>query len=420
MTTLRLFAIGLIFVVAAIAWFILGTSVTARSGQFDGRLAQQVAQLWGGPHRQPAPTIFVEREKQVKEEVQRKTDSGRTITSEVTRTVIDRQGVQLTSSRIDVDLKLQHRQKGLLWYDTYSVRFNGRYTARNPDSVARPLVARLTFPSKEALYDEFVVRFNGANAPPLTDLTNGVEVRSMVPPGATVSLEIGYSSRGLDQWIYALAESGVSQVQDLTLRVTTDFAAVDFPAGTMSPTARVQAGPGWQFEWRFASLVTGQMIGIDLPNKTNPGPLAARITFFAPVSLLFFMTVLVILGILRGENLHPMNYAFVAAAFFAFHLLLAYLVDHVQIHVAFVAAALTSILLVVTYLRLVAGTRVALVRAGLSQLVFLVFFSYAFFFEGFTGLAVTLGSIVTLFILMQTTARLDWSQVFRSQKSSTT
>jgi inner membrane protein involved in colicin E2 resistance len=103
---------------------------------------------------------------------------------------------------------------------------------------------------------------------------------------------------------------------------------------------------------------------------------------------------------------------------FAFHLLLAYLVDHVQIHVAFVAAALTSILLVVTYLRLVAGTRVALVRAGLSQLVFLVFFSYAFFFEGFTGLAVTLGSIVTLFILMQTTARLDWSQVFRHAKTS--
>jgi inner membrane protein involved in colicin E2 resistance len=219
-------------------------------------------------------------------------------------------------------------------------------------------------------------------------------------------------SRGLDKWIYALAESGVSRVQNLTATVTTDFDAVDFPAGTMSPTSRVRSGSGSRIEWNFSSLVTGQAIGIDLPDKTNPGPLAARITYFAPVSLLFFMTVLVILGILRNENLHPMNYAFVSAAFFAFHLLLAYLVDHVQIHVAFVASALTSILLVVTYLRIVAGTRFALVRAGLAQLVFLVFFSYAFFFEGFTGLAVTVGSIDTLFILMQATARLDWSQVF--------
>jgi len=418
MTTLRLFAIGLIFVVATIAWFVLGASVTARSGEFDQRLATQVSQLWGGPHRQLAPTVWIERDRQVREEVQRRTDSGKTVTAEVTRTVIDRQPVRLASSRIDVDLQLEHRQKGLLWYDTYTVRFSGRYTVRNPDPVARPLVARLTFPSKEALYDGFLVRFNGADAPPLTDLSNGLEVRSIVAPGATASLEIRYLSRGLDQWVYALAESGVSQVQDLILRVKTDFDAVDFPVGTLSPTTRMPVGSGWQLEWTFVSLVTGQMIGVDLPAKTNPGPLAARITFFAPVSLLFFMTVLVILGILRGESLHPMNYAFVAAAFFAFHLLLAYLVDHVQIHLAFVTSALTSILLVVTYLRLVAGARFALVRAGLSQLVFLVLFSYAFFFEGFTGLAVTIGSIVTLFILMQTTATLDWSQVFRHSKSS--
>jgi len=415
MTILRIVGIAVIFFFATVAWFVLGTSVTARSGEFNQRLATEVAQLWGGPHRQIAPTVVVEREKQVKEKVEEQTASGRTITSEVTRTVVDREAVPLTSSRVDVDLRLEHRQKGLLWYDTYTVSFNARYTLRNPDAVARPLVARLAFPSKDALYDQFVLRFNGADAPPLIDLSHGLEVRTVVPPGVTTSLEIKYVSRGLDEWRYALTESGVSQVQDLALRLTTDFDAVDFPPGTMSPTARSRTDRGWLLEWTFASLVTGQAIGVDLPDKTNPGPLAARITFFAPVSLLFFMTVLVILGILRGENLHPMNYAFVAAAFFAFHLLLAYLVDHVQIHVAFVTSAVTSIVLVVTYLRVVAGARFALVRAGLAQLVFLVFFSYAFFFEGFTGLTVTIGSIVTLFVLMQATAKVDWSRVFQGE-----
>jgi inner membrane protein involved in colicin E2 resistance len=133
------------------------------------------------------------------------------------------------------------------------------------------------------------------------------------------------------------------------------------------------------------------------------------------VSLLFFVTVLVILGVLRGQNLHPMNYAFLSAAFFAFHLLLAYLVDHLQIHAAFAISAATSVLLVISYLRLVAGTRFALLHAGVAQLVFLVFFSYAFFFEGFTGLTVTIGSVVTLFILMQATARVNWSEVFEGK-----
>ena len=68
-----------------------------------------------------------------------------------------------------------------------------------------------------------------------------------------------------------------------------------------------------------APLLTGKRIGLDLPNRLNPGPLAARITVFAPVSLLFFVTVLLILGILRRRNLHPMHYFFLSAAFFSRH-----------------------------------------------------------------------------------------------------
>jgi inner membrane protein involved in colicin E2 resistance len=272
-------------------------------------------------------------------------------------------------------------------------------------------VARLKFPSADTPYDQFTLRLNGIEAPPVSNLSE-VEVRALVPAGAEAPLEIRYSSRGLDQWVYAFTESGVTQVHDLALTMTTDFPDVDFPPGTMSPTTARATTTGRKLEWRFGSLVTGQAIGLDLPEKTNPGPLAARITFFAPVSLLFSTTVLVILGILNDENLHPMNYAFLSAAFFAFHLLLAYLVDHVNIHLSFVLASATSIFLVVTYLRIVAGTRFAIRRAGFAQLVFLVFFSYAFFFKGYTGLTVTIGAIVTLFVLMQGTARVDWSRVF--------
>ena len=41
-----------------------------------------------------------------------------------------------------------------------------------------------------------------------------------------------------------------------------------------------------------------------------------------------------------------------------------------------------------------------------------VLFSNAFFFEGYTGLTVTLGAVVTLFVLMQITAKVDWAEVF--------
>jgi inner membrane protein involved in colicin E2 resistance len=90
-------------------------------------------------------------------------------------------------------------------------------------------------------------------------------------------------------------------------------------------------------------------------------------------------------------------------------------VDHISIHQAFFLSSIVSVFLVVSYLRIVAGTRFAIARAGLAQFVFLVLFSYAFFFEGYTGLTVTIGAIVTLFVLMQATARVDWGAVFAAR-----
>jgi hypothetical protein len=412
MSTPRLLAIALIFVIATIAWFSLGASIVARTGEFDERLGQEVAQLWGGTHDQRAPEVWVERPRQVSEQVADPANP-KSVRS-VTRTVIERVPVPLAQSRIDVGLKLDHRQKGLLWYDTYAVDFSARYRIRNPDAEPRAVGVQFSFPSGQAIYDNFQFRVNQQRASQVDDLSQGLQTSLDLPAGGEAVIEISYTSRGLDTWSYAFTGKGVAEVSDFALNMTTDFHAVDFPPGTISPGDKREQGQGWLLTWRFGTLVTGQKIGMDLPNRLNPGPLAARITMFAPVSLLFFLVVLVILGVLQQRSLHPMNYAFLSAAFFAFHLLLAYLADHVDIHVAFAVSSAVSVLLVVSYLRIVAGPSFAFLRAGVAQLVFLVLFSYAFFFEGYTGLTVTIGAIVTLFVLMQMTARVDWSRGLNS------
>ena len=118
---------------------------------------------------------------------------------------------------------------------------------------------------------------------------------------------------------------------------------MDFPAGSLSPSGEPAPAPVRRLTWTFANLVTGQAIGLGLPERLNPGPFAARVTFFAPVSLLFFLAVMVMVGVTSGQSLHPMHYWFLSAAFFAFHLLLAYLVDQVPVAVAFAVAAAVSV-----------------------------------------------------------------------------
>ena len=330
----------------------------------------------------------------------------------VTKTVVDKVAVPLVSSRIEVALALDQRRKGLLWYATYAVAFAGTYRLHNPDAEERTVVVHFAFPSSEALYDGFSLKVDGRELGTVSDLAQGVKVATRLAPGAASTVEVAYRSRGIGPWAYSFGPaSGVSQVRDFTMDMTTDFNRIDFPGGTISPSSKAAEGRGWRLRWRFDSLVTGQKLGMEPPRPINPGPLAARITFFAPVSLLFFFTVMVVLGMLQRQSLHPVNYFFLAAAFFAFHLLLAYLVDHMGVHAAFALSSATSVFLVVSYLRVVGGWQLAVLHAGAAQIVFLVLFGYSFFFEGYTGLTVTIGAIVTLFVLMQVTARVNWDEI---------
>jgi inner membrane protein involved in colicin E2 resistance len=408
----RLAAIAVVFLGTSLAWAVLGSSLVARSGEFDGRLEREVQLLWGRPHRQIAPNAWVLRPAVDTEVEETKDQQGRVLRKQVSKTVLRAVPIVLESTRATVDLDLEHRRKGLLWYATYTVVFKGTFTFRNPDAEARDVRVRLPLPAEDALFDDFVFAVNGRTAVPAGDVSKEMIAVVNAAPNAVMTLDVQYRSRGLGTWTYAFTGAGVAQVRDFNLALRTNFREIDFPAGTVSPGEMTTTPNGWALGWTFTNLISGQAIGMELPEKLNPGPFAARVTFFAPVSLLFFLAVMVMVGTTSGHSLHPMHYWFIAAAFFAFHLLLAYLVDHISVHVAFATAAAVSLLLVISYLRVVTGMRRALLSAGFAQLVFLVLFSYAFFFEGFTGLSITVGAILTLFVLMQMTAHVSWDETF--------
>ena len=412
MTVRRLLAIAVILIGTSAGWTILGSSLIARTGRFDGRLEPEVQLLWGGPHRQVAPNAWIDRPGTTTETVETKDPDGRVVRREITKPVVQRVPVALDQTRAEAVLDLEHRRKGLLWYPTYTVAFKAAYRFTNPDGEARTVRVRFPLPAEHALFDDFVFALNGRPMDPASDVSKEMSADVRVDPGAPVTVDVQYRSRGMRTWTYAFVEDGAAQVRDFRLQMRTNFAAVDFPPGTVSPTTHVPGTAGAELAWSFVNLISGQSIGMEMPERLNPGPFAARVTFFAPVSLLFFLTVMVIVGATHGPSLHPMHYWFIATAFFAFHLLLAYLVDHVNVHAAFAAAATVSLTLVLSYVRVVTRAPGALATVGIAQGVFLVLFSYAFFFEGFTGLSITIGAVITLFVLMQMTAHVSWDDMF--------
>lgn len=378
----RLAAIVFIFCCTSIAWMILGGTLIDRTNQSDSSQRDKLAAQWGSAQTQAAPQIHARAGKEAI-------------------------AVPIAASRVNVDLNLEQRRQGLLWYNLYDVRFRARYLIHNGTQSSH-MVVQFSLPTADGTYADFNVAIGGrrvSNAAALGQ--NGVTFE--LPPGSDISIDIAYLSRGMGTWTYCFS-NGVDAVNNFALTMATNFDAIDFPAQTLLPSTEQRLPRGWRLQWRYGSIVTGRGIGMTFPLPLQPGPLAQRITFWAPVALFFYFFVMLVITTLLKIDLHPINYFFLAASFFAFHLLFAYLVDRIALEAAFAICSLVTLFLTISYLRLVVGWRFAALESGLAQLIYLILFSYALFNEGWSGLTITVGAIITLFVTMQATGRIRWSE----------
>lgn len=389
MTSKRIIAIIVIFTAATGAWGFLGTITSGRSHSYFFRLEKDVESLWGIPLIQKTPTFTVQ-------------IPG---TKRIRR-------IMPVQNDVNVQLDSDYRKKGLLWYSTYNCDFESIHTITNTDGVTQKVRLHFNFPAQNATYDDFAMFINNQPSTAPINTVHGISELIELPPGKEAVFKIRYKTRGINQWRYQL-DKNLGRVRNLNVTVQTDFKDVDFTTDSLSPMVKKELEKGMALTWKAGDLITGNDIGVIIPDKINPGPLTTRITFFAPVCLIFFFVLITAISIMFRINIHPMHYLFVAAGFFAFHLLLSYFAGHINIHLAFIISSVASVGLVTFYLSAALGKSFPWKTALAGQLFFLVLFSYTFFIKGITGLTVAIGSVVTLGVLMKITAGVDWDEVFK-------
>jgi len=106
----RIIAIVFIFVCTSIAWIILGATISVRTGASNEQLQGRVASTWGTAQEQSPVSAFYKKTElsAVAEE-----DHGKTV---IRNDKVDRSiPLPLDSTRVNVNLRLDNRQKGLLW-----------------------------------------------------------------------------------------------------------------------------------------------------------------------------------------------------------------------------------------------------------------------------------------------------------------
>jgi len=163
-TVWRLVAVVVIFIGVTVGWMILGTSVQFRtdSGYLD--IGRQVEDLWGAPHTQSAPVVHY------------------------SAPGVREQGLELDSGDVTVNLKLDHRRKGLLWYATYDVGFHALYTIHNPLAETATATVTVQFPSYGAMYDDFVFRAGDVESTPNGDIDDGLLAILDLAPGEAAEI----------------------------------------------------------------------------------------------------------------------------------------------------------------------------------------------------------------------------------------
>src|ERR1700674_1503821 len=192
----RIAAITFIFLCTAFAWGILGATIFQRTYESDNSSGSRVASTWGSPQNQSPPTASCE-ETVPKKEV--KTENGRKIET-VTEETVTRM-LPLDSSHINVDLNLEHRQKGLLWYSTYKVAFGGAYSFRNASDKDQNVTFTFNFPTSQAIYDDLVFTVDEVQVA-LKNEKNSASGTVQIAAGKSATLKVGYKSQGLNDWRY--------------------------------------------------------------------------------------------------------------------------------------------------------------------------------------------------------------------------
>src|SRR5947208_13622583 len=197
----RIAAIAFIFGCTAVGWAILGSTIFYRTYNGESGMAGGVASTWGGPQVQERPGIAREWKEEKTVEMEEK---GKKTTRK--ESYLRSEPVKIGGSQVAATLHIDYRQKGLLWFSTYTVDFNGAYTFQNPTPREEEFVIQLPFPAQQAVYDNVQLLLDDK---PLAVTFSGSQAvaRTRLAAGAKSVLHATYRSQGLDSWRYSFSRA---------------------------------------------------------------------------------------------------------------------------------------------------------------------------------------------------------------------
>ena len=307
----------------------------------------------------------------------------------------------IVRGKVDVDLRMNYRQKGSAFYTCYEDTWRLAYTVKNRSPAETEAEFAFPMPADRGTYDAFTIAVDGKNWVEHLVLKDNAQTWTMpMKPGQEVAVEVRYASRGMEHVRYTPASMAHREQYQVTMRIHPDpqngpsrFVWKDhmgLPIGCMTPPV-IKDSPAdaepMVLEWNMASSATSLGMGVILPGIKQPGWYVAMLLHEAPLGLALLAGSLVVTWMLLGRETDLFSLGVVVVAYYLFYTFIAYLSDHLTSFAGcFVLAALATLALAAAYLWLGWGRNLAAHQTLALTAAFTLYYPLAVVVDEYTGL----------------------------------
>ena len=311
----------------------------------------------------------------------------------------------LVRGNVNVDLRMNYRQKGSAFYTCYEDAWTLEYDVKNRSDKATEAELKFPMPADQGVYDKFDIVVDGKNWMEHLVLKDNAQTWKMpMTPGQMTTVRIAYASRGMDYIRYTPATMAMREEYKVAMRIYPNdkrgeepakgmqrFAWGDMglPVGSMTPPVIKEPsanGEPLTLQWDMKSAATTLGMGIILPEIKQPGYFGGRLLHEAPLGLMLLAASLVVTWNLLGRRTDLFSLAVLAVAYYLFYTFAAYLSDHLtSFNTCFALAALATLVLSGLYVWLGWGKTFAAHQTMALVAVFTIYYPLAALMDDYTA-----------------------------------
>jgi hypothetical protein len=287
--------------------------------------------IWGRPHYQGELNVMHYIRRMVKQEIPQEDPTKPPIYKDVEiREEVPENSVQ--SFKGDVNMTLSNREKGYAYYSGFIIDTKFVYDMINDSDMETEAEFDFPLSPNQTMHENFSIQMDGRDISQQVQYT-GDNVHWMVKmqPQQKSTIEVAYTSRGMDTFTYQITNRREIKAFELTLTIDRlPVSLLNYPNGALTPT-EVKATPdglGSVLTWRLDRAITSAGMGVALITPEQPGAKVLQVLVNSAYGITLLLAVLCLTLLIRGEKVNFLDLALISGVYSIYYMVMASVSDY--------------------------------------------------------------------------------------------